>query len=205
MNAIELKHRLIDSFGIIAGSISAATGRALSLRRTGGVTVADFGDGATNHGYSPKWLNLVAVNHQPVLFVCEHNLYGEFTHWKKVTVGEIIERPRVLGIDATPVAQRAPKRARGGAGLVFLEALTYGFGGHSRSDPGAYRIPAELDAWRERDPLKVAAGIRHGRVGMSADDIAVVDASVDEEMDRSADQALEAYPKPTQEYSEFRP
>ena len=128
MNVIDLEHGLIGSFGIIGGSMAAATGAALALRRTGGVAVAYFGDGATNHGYFHECLNFAAVNRLPVVYVCENNLYGEFTPWEDVTAGEIIDRPRALGIDgaagrrhgrlrrtrgrgATP--SRAPARATG--------------------------------------------------------------------------------------------
>src|SRR5215216_1191173 len=148
MNVIDLEHRLIGSFGIIGGSMAAATGAALALRRTGGVAVAYFGDGATNHGYFHECLNFAAVNRLPVLFVCENNLYGEFTPWEEVTAGRIIDRPRTYGIEAEQVdgmdvfavrdaAQGAVARARAGDGPVFVEALTYRFVGHSRSDPAA--------------------------------------------------------------------
>ena len=103
MNVIDLAHGLIGSFGIIGGSMAAATGAALALRRTGGVAVAYFGDGATNHGYFHECMNFAAVNRLPVVFVCENNLYGEFTPWEDVTAGEIIDRPRVYGITASQV------------------------------------------------------------------------------------------------------
>jgi TPP-dependent pyruvate/acetoin dehydrogenase alpha subunit len=217
MNVIDLAHGLIGSFGIIGGSMAAATGAALSLRRTGGVAVAYFGDGATNHGYFHECMNFAAVNRLPVVFVCENNLYGEFTPWEHVTAGEIIDRPRVYGITASQVdgmdvfavraaADAAVAAARAGDGPVFLEALTYRFVGHSRSDPAAYRKPGELDAWRERDPLKLAAAAVVERFGASPDEVAEVDAAVDARMQDIAARALEApYPQPTDTYSEFRP
>ena len=216
MNVIDLEHGLIGSFGIIGGSMSAATGAALALRRTGGVAVAYFGDGATNHGYFHECLNFAAVNHLPVLFVCENNLYGEFTPWEDVTAGEIIDRPRALGIDAHQVdgmdvfavrdaAARAVGIAREGAGPVFLEARTYRFVGHSRSDPAAYRKEGELAIWRERDPVKVAAAALRERYEVGEEEIAELDAALDAEMDRVAERALAApYPEPPRAYSEFR-
>ena len=215
MNVIDREHGLIGSFGIIGGSMSAATGAALALRRTRGVAVAYFGDGATNHGYFHECLNFAAVNSLPVLFVCENNLYGEFTPWEEVTAGEILDRPRALRIHATQVdgmdvfavrdvARDAVGKARAGQGPVFIEALTYRFVGHSRSDPANYRKPGELDTWKARDPLIVAAAALQERFGVSPDDIAAVDASVDEQMDAAADRALAApYPQPTGAYSEF--
>jgi TPP-dependent pyruvate/acetoin dehydrogenase alpha subunit len=217
MNVIDLEHRLIGSFGIIGGSMSAAVGAALALRSRGGVAVAYFGDGATNHGYFHECLNFAAVNRLPVVFVCENHLYGEFTPWEEVTAGQIIDRPRVYGISASQVdgmdvfavraaADAAVAAARAGDGPVFIEALTYRFVGHSRSDPAAYRKPGELDEWRERDPLKVAAQALRERFGAGDDEIASVDEAVDADMDRFAEEALAApYPEPTGTYSEFRP
>jgi acetoin:2,6-dichlorophenolindophenol oxidoreductase subunit alpha len=217
MNVIDLDHGLIGSFGIIGGSMSAATGAALALRRSGGVAVAYFGDGATNHGYFHESLNFAAVNGLPVVFVCENNLYGEFTPWENVTAGEIINRPRALGIDAAQVdgmdvfavrdaAARAVSLARAGDGPAFIEALTYRFVGHSRSDPATYRKAGELDTWRARDPLIVGAAALQNRFGVDQDDIAAVDSEIDALMEEITDAALAApYPEPPQAPSEFRP
>src|SRR3954468_22438186 len=79
MNVVDLEHGLIGCFGIVGGSIAAATGAALSAKRQGGVAVAFFGDGATNQGYFHECLNFAAVGALPAVFVCENNLYGEFT------------------------------------------------------------------------------------------------------------------------------
>jgi TPP-dependent pyruvate/acetoin dehydrogenase alpha subunit len=215
MNVIDRERGLIGSFGIIGGSMSAATGAALALKRTGGVAVAYFGDGATNHGYFHECLNFAAVMRLPVLFVCENNLYGEFTPWEDVTAGQIIDRPRALGIDATQVdgmdvfavrdaAAEAVAKARAGTGPVFIEALTYRFVGHSRSDPAKYRKPGELDTWKARDPLILAGAALTDRFGVSADDITAVDAAVDEQMEAAAERALATpYPRPAVEYPEF--
>jgi acetoin:2,6-dichlorophenolindophenol oxidoreductase subunit alpha len=217
MNVIDREHGLIGSFGIIGGSMSAAVGTALALRRQGGVAVAYFGDGATNHGYFHECLNFAAVNSLPVLFVCENNLYGEFTPWEDVTAGAILARPRALGIDATQVdgmdvfavreaAANAVARARGGDGPVFIEALTYRFVGHSRSDPATYRKPGELDMWKARDPLIVAAAALQERFGVAAEDIATIDAEVDRELEQAAERALASpYPEPAASYAEFAP
>lgn len=217
MNVIDLEHGLIGSFGIIGGSMAAATGAALSAKRTGGVAVSYFGDGSTNHGYFHECLNFAAVNKLPVVYICENNLYGEFTPWEDVTAGQIIDRPRAMGVDARQVdgmdvfavrevAADAVARARDGAGPVFVEALTYRFVGHSRSDPGAYRKPGELDEWKQRDPLTVGAAALQERFDVTEDEIAAVDADVDAQMERASAQALEApYPEPGDPVREFRP
>jgi TPP-dependent pyruvate/acetoin dehydrogenase alpha subunit len=94
MNVVDLGHRLIGCFGIVGGSISAATGAALALKRSGGVAVAFFGDCAANQGYFHECLNFAKVLGLPVVYVCENNLYGEFTPWEEVTAGHIRARAR---------------------------------------------------------------------------------------------------------------
>src|SRR5437660_2760290 len=79
MNVIDTEHGLIGCFGIVGGSIAAATGAALAAKRQGRVAVAMFGDGATNHGYFHECLNFAQVLGLPAVFVCENNFYGEFT------------------------------------------------------------------------------------------------------------------------------
>lgn len=167
MNVTSPADRLIGSFGIVGGSIAAATGAALALKRTtGGVAVAYFGDGAMNQGYVFECLNFAKVFRLPIVLVCENNGYGEYTAFRSVTAGEIRARAEVMGVTAETIdgmsvwtvreaARRALAQARAGDGPVFVEALTYRFVGHSRSDPGAYRPDGELDRWRERDPIVV--------------------------------------------------
>jgi acetoin:2,6-dichlorophenolindophenol oxidoreductase subunit alpha len=208
MNVIDLEHRLIGCFGIIGGSISAATGAALALRRERGVAVAYFGDGTTNHGYFHECLNFAKVGALPVLYVCENNLYGEFTPFEDVTAGAIRARPEALGIPSVTIdgnnvwtvqeaARAAIERARAGEGPSFIEALTYRFVGHSRSDAGAYRKPGELERWRERDPLRVARTELIDRLGAAESDLDAIDATVDEQVAILAERGLEApYPIP---------
>lgn len=217
MNVIDLEHGVIGSFGIIGGSMAAATGAALSLRRTGGVAVAYFGDGATNHGYFHECMNFAAVNKLPVVFVCENNLYGEFTPWEDVTAGQILDRARGYGIESQQVdgmdvfavreaALKAAAHARGGNGPAFLEALTYRFVGHSRSDPAAYRKPGELEVWRARDPLIVANAALQDRFGFSEDEIEEAGRAVDLQMEQASERGLAApYPAPDDRAREFKP
>ena len=167
MNVNSPADRLIGSFGIVGGSIAPATGAALALQRTtGGVAVAYFGDGAMNQGYVYECLNFAQVFRLPLVLVCENNGYGEYTPFRSVTAGEILARVEVMEVPAETIdgmsvwtvrdaAARAVAHARSGAGPAFIEALTYRFVGHSRSDPGAYRPEGELDEWRKRDPIVV--------------------------------------------------
>ena len=215
MNVIDLEHRLIGCFGIIGGSIAAATGAALALKRTGGVAVAFFGDGATNHGYFHECLNFAKVNNLPVLFVCENNLYGEFTPWENVTAGQILARPQALEIPAEQIdgndvwavraaAGAAVERARSGEGPQFLEALTYRFVGHSRSDPGKYRKPGELDTWKERDPLKLARETLVDRFSVTVAELDAIDAEIEALLEQIVERGLASpYPTPSV-VSEFK-
>jgi TPP-dependent pyruvate/acetoin dehydrogenase alpha subunit len=207
MNIIDLAHRLIGCFGIVGGSIAAATGAALAVQRRGGVAVAFFGDGATNQGYFAECLNFAMVRRLPVVFVCENNLYGEFTPWEHVTAGQIRSRPEGLGIRSETIdgndvwavrasALNAVDHARSGYGPAFIEAMTYRFVGHSRSDPGRYRKPGELDAWKLRDPLLLAATRLAADYGVSDEDLAAVRQSVDDEMGAVVTRGLAA-PWPT--------
>ncbi len=165
MNVNSPRNGLIGSFGIVGGSIAAATGAALALKRTtGGVAVAYFGDGAMNQGYFFECLNFCQVLKLPLVLVCENNGYGEYTPFQSVTAGEIRARAEVMEVPAETIdgmsvwtvraaAGRAVEHARAGRGPAFIEAVTYRFVGHSRSDPGAYRPEGELDRWKERDPI----------------------------------------------------
>jgi TPP-dependent pyruvate/acetoin dehydrogenase alpha subunit len=164
MNIVAREHRLLGSFGIIGGSMAAATGAALSLRGTGAAAIAFFGDGAANQGYFLECLNLAAVLSLPALFVCENNLYSEYTRTDQVTAGTIADRVRSMGV-ATDVVDGMDVRAvagvahsalaaiRDGAGPRFIEAETYRYVPHSRSDPVTYQPEAEVAAWKERDPI----------------------------------------------------
>jgi TPP-dependent pyruvate/acetoin dehydrogenase alpha subunit len=166
MNVVDLQHGLVGCFGIVGGSIAAATGVALAFQRRGSdhVAVAFFGEGTTNQAYFAECLNFAQVLGLPAVFVCENNRYMEFTPIEEVTAGEIPARAQALGlwtktVDGMDVravlsgASEAVAHARGGSGPAFLQTLTYRFVGHSRSDPGAYRKAGELDEMRRRDPL----------------------------------------------------
>src|SRR6185295_3196717 len=203
MNVNSPADRLIGSFGIVGGSIAAATGAALALgRTTGGVAVAYFGDGAMNQGYVFECLNFAQVFRLPLVLVCENNGYGEYTPFRSVTAGEIRACAEVMGVTSETIdgmsvwtvraaAQRAVAHARAGDGPVFVEALTYRFVGHSRSDPGAYRPDGELDQWKARDPITVLAA----QLGAEGVDEARLDGTrreVADELERMRAQGLAA-------------
>jgi TPP-dependent pyruvate/acetoin dehydrogenase alpha subunit len=208
MNVIDLGHRLVGCFGIVGGSIAAATGAALTAHREGGVAAAFFGDGAVNQAYFHECLNFAAVKDLPVLFVCENNFYGEFTAMAAVTAGgSIAARAAAYGIPSHVVdgndvfavhgvASEAADRARGGAGPTLLECETYRHYGHSKSDPAAYRPKDEVERWLGRDPLQIARA-RLLELGAPEEDVDRVEGEARERMDRAIEAALAApFPDP---------
>jgi TPP-dependent pyruvate/acetoin dehydrogenase alpha subunit len=215
MNVNALDRRLIGSFGIVGGSIAAATGAALGLKRTtGGVAVAYFGDGAMNQGYVFECLNFCQVLKLPLLLVCENNGYGEYTPFRSVTAGEIRSRAEVMEIPAETVdgmsvwsvraaAERALAHIRGGNGPAFVEALTYRYVGHSRSDPGAYRPEGELDEWKTRDPIVLLRRQLEAE-GVDAASLAQIQQELADELERMRERGLAA-PFPSELHSrEFK-
>ena len=208
MNINSPADRLIGSFGIVGGSIAAATGAALALQRTtGGVAVASFGDGAMNQGYVFECLNFAQVFKLPLVLLCENNGYGEYTPFRSVTAGEILARVEAMDVPAETIdgmsvwkvreaAQRGVAHARGGDGPVFIEAITYRFVGHSRSDPGAYRPAGELDRWRERDPIVVLRAQLEAE-GVEPDELDEIERDVTGELERMRESGLAA-PFPTE-------
>jgi TPP-dependent pyruvate/acetoin dehydrogenase alpha subunit len=208
MNVNSPADRLIGSFGIVGGSIAAATGAALALKRTtGGIAVAYFGDGAMNQGYVFECLNFCQVLKLPLLLVCENNGYGEYTPFRSVTAGEIRARAEVMDVPAETIdgmsvwavreaAARALAHVRDGNGPAFVEVLTYRFVGHSRSDPGAYRPEGELEDWMTRDPIVVLRTQLQAE-GVDAARLDALEREQTEELDRMREQGLAA-PFPTQ-------
>jgi TPP-dependent pyruvate/acetoin dehydrogenase alpha subunit len=203
MNVVDPEHGVLGCYGIVGGSIAAATGAGLSLRGTGAIAVAYFGDGTTNQAYFFECLNFAKVFELPVVFVCENNGYGEYTPFEAVTPGGIVPRAAAMqlptteldGMDVRAVRAAAAEiveRVRAGGGPEFVEARTYRFVGHSRSDPGTYRPEGELDRWRERDPLVVAEALLRDELGMGGDDVKQLAERVETELDRIEAAALAA-------------
>jgi TPP-dependent pyruvate/acetoin dehydrogenase alpha subunit len=205
MNVTDLERGLIGCFGIVGGSIAAATGAALAaqLKRDGSVAVAFFGDGAVNQAYFHECLNFAAVQRLPVLYVCENNLYGEWTPMASVTAGaDISARGAAYAVPAQAVdgndvlavrdaAAAALVRARSGQGPTLLECLTYRHKGHSKVDPGAYRPPEEVEEWLGRNPLPRLAAL------LGDDAVSRVREEAEAELEAVLDAALAAsFPSP---------
>ena len=217
MNVIDLNHGLVGCYGIVGGSIAAGLGAALSAKRQGRVAAAFFGDGAANQGYFHECLNMAQVLSLPAVFVCENNLYGEFTPMATVTAGgDIAARAQAYAMPSAVVdgndlwavhdaARVAVDRARQDGGPTLLECRTYRHYGHSKGDPATYRPKEEVEEWMARDPLKIARArlLDHG---MTEEQIAATDEATTELLDRAIAGALAApYPDPESEAAtEFR-
>ncbi len=153
--------------GIVAGGIPIAAGAALAYRLQGidRVVMSFFGDGATNEGAFHEAVNLAAIWKLPVVFLCENNKYGmSFSTEKSIAVETIAERSAAYGIPGVTVdgndveavhetVTTAVERARSGAGPTLVEALTYRWKGHSKSDKNLYRTREEISGWRDEDPI----------------------------------------------------
>lgn len=160
---------LLPTMAIVGAGIPIAAGAALTaqVQKTGAVAVGLFGDGAANIGAFHEGLNLAAVWRLPVIFVCENNLYGEYTPIAVSTsVTDIASRaasydmPGVVvdGQDLDTVIgelETAVARARAGEGPTLLEMKTYRYSGHSRADEATYRPQGELEEWQQRDPIDI--------------------------------------------------
>lgn len=164
---------MLGSYAIVGAHLPMAAGAAWSarLRGTDQIAVAFFGDGATNIGAFHEALNLAAVWKLPVLFVCENNLYMEYTPIGDVTAvprpaadrapaygieGEVVDGNDVVAVQEA--VSRLAARARAGDGPALLEAQTYRHFGHSRADPATYRPAEEVERWLKHDPLDLARG-----------------------------------------------
>ncbi|HEU4703694.1 MAG TPA: thiamine pyrophosphate-dependent dehydrogenase E1 component subunit alpha [Conexibacter sp.] len=167
MHLTDVSSGVLGSFAIVGGHLPVAVGVgfAAKYRGTDEVSVCFFGDGATNIGAFHEALNLAAIWKLPVVFVCENNLYGEYSPIATTTpIERLADRAGSYGmpgvrIDGNDVGAvhatvaEAAARARGGEGPTLIEAMTYRQKGHSRADPAKYRPEGELEAWLERDPI----------------------------------------------------
>ena len=199
---------------IVGGSAGIATGAALSakMRGSGQVAVCFFGDGALGQGLLYESMNMASLWKLPVIYVCENNLYGEYTPCAETAAGEILARARAFGIHAETVdgqdvvavnttMRRLVERARRGEGPAFLECKTYRYYGHHVGDVNReYRSREEEKEWMSaHDPLQTLSG---RLVAQRLADDAVFErilADVKAEIDGGVQYALAApYPEATQ-------
>ena len=171
MHLTDVKNRVMGSYAIVGSHLPIANGTAWASQynNTGAVTTCFFGDGTTNIGAFHEALNMAQIWNLPIVFICENNLYMEYTPIGDVTAVEHpaadrasaynMEKIIVDGNDADDmyrIAKRTVEKARKGKGPSLIEAKTYRHSGHSRADPAKYRPKEESEDWiKNKDPIKI--------------------------------------------------
>jgi acetoin:2,6-dichlorophenolindophenol oxidoreductase subunit alpha len=202
MHFTDASRGLLGAFAIVGAGLPVALGAAMSAKRRGDgrVSLTFMGDGSTNIGTFHETLNMASVWSAPIVFVVENNLYGEYTPIRDTTPlddladrasahampGVTVDGQDIEAVHAT--VGEAILRARSGAGPSLIEAKTYRYSGHSRTDPAKYRPDGELSRWKGRDPISIlgermiAAGVQtaHEQKAIWKDVQALVDRSVEE-------------------------
>jgi pyruvate dehydrogenase E1 component alpha subunit len=167
MHIANIEANNLGANGIVAGGVPLAVGVGLSIkmRKTDQVVMVIFGDGAANEGAFHESLNMASIWDLPIIYLCENNQYGMSMSVKRAfNIENISERAAAYGIPGVTVdgndplavynaIQQAADRARKGEGPTLVEAVTYRWRGHSKSDRQAYRTRDEVKEWMGRDPI----------------------------------------------------
>jgi pyruvate dehydrogenase E1 component alpha subunit len=209
MHMADVKKNFWGGHAIVGTHLPLAAGLALGdqYKKTDGVTICMFGDGATNIGYFHEALNLSKVWKLPVLWVCENNLYGMGTAVERASaVSEIRQKAEGYGIPNSRIdgmhvlqvrqaAQEALQTVRRGDGPYFLEIVTYRFRGHSMGDPERYRKAEEVKKWQENDPIGIyRAHLIEKKIAVEAE-LDTLDEQTEAEV-KAAVQFAESSPEP---------
>jgi pyruvate dehydrogenase E1 component alpha subunit len=206
MHLTDFSRNLIGAFAIIGPSYSVGLGAAMSakLRGTGAIAMSFCGDGATNIGTFHEALNMASVWQAPIVFVIENNLYGEYSPLRDTTpLDDLADRAKahampgviVDGQDVAAVRETvsaAIDRARAGEGPTLVEAKTYRYRGHSRTDPAKYRAEGELDRWKLRDPIDLLGAQLASEGVLGEDEQAALRERIQTEVDAAAERAAAA-------------
>jgi pyruvate dehydrogenase E1 component alpha subunit len=212
MHLTDFSRNLIGAFAIIGAGLSVATGAAMSakLRGSDAVALTFCGDAATNIGTFHEALNMASVWRAPVVFVIENNLYGEYSPLRETTPiddladraasyampGVIVDGQDVHAVNA--VVGDALEHARAGEGPTLIEAKTYRYRGHSRTDPAKYRAKGELERWEQRDPITLLGAALDAAGVLALDAQVELRQTVQAAVDSAAEQAAQA-PNPSLE------
>ena len=198
---------------IVAGSAGIATGAAFSAKHggKGQVAVCFFGEGALGQGVVYEVMNLAALWKLPVIYVCENNMYTEYTHFTETLAGDLLARGYAFGVPSESVdgqdvravyaaATKLVDRARSGGGPSFLVCNTYRYSGHHVGDINReyYRSKREEQEWKtDRDPIKLFAAWLTGQKIADEAALARIDSEISAEIQAAVDFAIAApYPDP---------
>ena len=186
---------------------AAGVGLTMKMEGKDSVCIAYFGEGASNTGDFHEAMNFAGVNKLPIVFICENNLYGEYSRIDTTTPfedlyrrGEAYDIPAsaVDGQDIEALLEVLIKTVgtiRNGSGPRFLEVKTYRFSGHSRSDPATYRPANELARWLARDPIDIAFRRLEANGIMDEETFALIRTRIAAEIEMAVEAAL-ASPRP---------
>lgn len=204
MHLIDLEHHNAGSSAVVGSGVGLATGMALQLKRMGSpnLVVAFFGDGASNRGIIHESMNMASIWNLPVLFLCEHNLYGMSSCADEmVSVENISDRGASYGIESKTVdgndvevvygaVEHAARFIRGKSRPYLLEVRTYRFSGHSKNDKRVYRTREEEETWSQRDPLKLFSNRLIERGYLSTESYVELQRSEQEAIDHIAEKLI---------------
>ena len=188
---------MLGANAIVGGGIPIAVGAGWTCKykKLKNVYVVFFGDGASNEGAFHESMNLAAIWNLPVIFVCENNIYGFSTHYKRtMLIDNIADRAAGYGIEGVVVdgqdllavhdtAGKAIENARNGGGPTLIECKTYRYRGHSRFENPTYRTKEELQQWQKRDPINLFAAHLLKKHKCTKDQLTQVGEKVDAIMD----------------------
>ncbi|WP_395298227.1 pyruvate dehydrogenase (acetyl-transferring) E1 component subunit alpha [Kitasatospora hibisci] len=217
MHLFDASRRFYGGHGIVAGGLPVAAGLALADRMRGEPRLACcfFGDGAFAEGEFHETANLAALWDLPLLLICENNLYAMGTPLGREHAQiDLAARAASYGLVAWAVdgmdvlavehaARRAAQAVREGGGPCFLELRTYRFRAHSMYDPDLYRDKAEIERWKERDPITLLTGRLRADGVLDEDGLQLIEKEVTEELDRAIEQARRGEPEPVEDLLRF--
>lgn len=208
MHLTSVEHGAMGSYAIVGAHLPIAAGAAWSAqyRKSGQVAVCFFGDGTTNIGAFHEALNFAVIWNLPVVFVCENNMYMEYTPISAVTAVKhpAADRASAYGLESILIdgndadvvyatAAEALDKARRGEGPTLIEAMTYRHGGHSRADPGKYRPSNEVEEWLGKDPIPTYRS-RLLKLGIDEAGLAAIEKETKDLVDRATEEARSSPP-----------
>jgi TPP-dependent pyruvate/acetoin dehydrogenase alpha subunit len=205
MHIADVDSNNLGAQGVVAGNlpISVGVGLSIQMRGTDQVVLTLFGDGATNEGAFHESLNMASIWNLPVVYLCENNQYAMSMAFERAfKIEQISERAVAYGIagltidgnDVVAVVKavtEAAERARKGMGPTLIEAITYRYKGHSKSDRQLYRTREEVKKWMEKDPIPRFAKL----LGVSGTELKDIEKQAKEDI-RKAVEFAESSPEP---------